>query len=140
MSWMEYVAQEDEFGCLIAAAAMVLDLTYTQVAKTVPLQDPEIFRQTGKNLLGVIALDRIEALALTRGKEMIDLGPPPFVTQDGLRYIAMVPAANHALAVDETGIAFDPAPVNEGVRKMWSEYDVLALLEFRPLERFRDQV
>ena len=133
---MQYVAQQHELGCFIAAAAMVLDLTYEQVALTVPLQEASIIEQTGINFLGLLALDRIEALALAQGMQVVDLNPP-FAVQVGLRYLAMIPSANpdinHALAVDETGIAFNPDPRYEHVRKLWSEYIVLGLLEFRPL-------
>jgi hypothetical protein len=133
---MEYIAQRDELGCFIAAAAMVLDLTYEQVALTVPLQEASIIEQTGINFLGLLALDRIEALALAQGKQIVDLNPP-FPVRAGLRYLAMIPTeiyqVNHALAVDETGIAFNPDPRYEHVRSLWSEYFVLGLLEFRPL-------
>lgn len=132
---MRYIAQTDELGCFIAAAAMVLDLTYEQVAQTVPLQDLAILGQTSPNFLGIHALAQVEALALAQGRMIVDQNPP-FTVEPGLRYIAVVPTAifnaNHALAVDEMGVAFDPDERNEHVRKLWFEYNILALLEFRP--------
>jgi hypothetical protein len=115
---------------------MVLDLTYEEVSRTVPLQDLVTIQRTGVNLQGLLALDRIVELAKAHGKNVVDLNPP-FAVLGGLRYIAMVPTlvplCNHALAVDETGVAYDPDPINERVRKSLSKYTVLALLEFRPL-------
>jgi hypothetical protein len=133
---MRYVAQQDMRGCLVAAVAMVLDMTYEDVGLVVPLQDSSRLYELGYvEAWWQNALEQIRALASARGKIVVSL--PPTV-RPGLRYLAQVRAAlpnsYHALAVDETGIAFDPDPCNEDVRKPLSEYDVLALLEFRHVE------
>lgn len=129
---MNYVAQEDQLGCFIAATAMVFDLTYAEAALLVPLQLP--YEGGGPNIAGLVGLEAVRMLAEGHGFEMIDQ-ERPFAVRSGLRYIASVPTAvsnyGHALAIDEAGIALDPA--NEETRKPWSEYEITALLEFRPV-------
>jgi hypothetical protein len=129
---MQYVAQEHDLGCFIAATAMVLDLTYEEASQTVPLQDPANVVSSG-----VLTLAQVMQLARAHGRIVVDQNPP-LTVRAGFRYIAMIatpiPNVYHNLAIDETGIAFDPDPSNEDVRKPWSEYGVLGLLEFRPLQ------
>jgi hypothetical protein len=133
---MQYIPQKDPMGCLRASVAMVLDITYEQAA-SVPLQDTNELRDTGTNKSGALALDRIETLAQSQGKQIVDLDTKPFVCKAGLRYIAVVgttdPLIAHSVAIDETGIVFDPDTANKNSRKHWSEYEALAMLEFRPL-------
>jgi hypothetical protein len=133
---MEHIQQEHPYGCMIAAAAMVLDSTYDAVSKTVPLQDFQILEETGINTLGLLGLDEIEQLALKQGKQMIDVDKP-FSPRRGLRYIAMIPRAElmtHCIAIDETGTVFDPDPASKNTRNHWSTYNIIALLEFQPTQ------
>ena len=132
---MEYVAQKHPLGCMIAAAAMVLDLTYEQVSDKVPLQSIEDLRQTGINGLGIVAWNNLKTLARARGKVIFDFPDKPFILRPGLRYLGMLPTANylltHVVAIDETGVVFDPDPAKEQSRENWETYDFMAMLEFR---------
>lgn len=127
---MRHVTQQDEHGCFIASAAMVLDMSYEQMSQIMPLQDPEELRQTGKNTTGLVDLDRFVALLESR-KISFDYLPSPFVCKPGYRYVMMLrgndPAMNHAVAVDETGMVFDP--LDEHARKDWSECERLGVIE-----------
>ena len=87
---MKHVVQKDELGCLLAATAMVLDLAYDDVKKTVPLQDPVALQEQGVNHLGGQAFDEIQKLALEPGKQFADVFQP-FVCEKGVRYIAVLP-------------------------------------------------
>ena len=134
---MKYVAQQHPLGCLIASVAMVLDMTYEQVAETIPLQDMEELEKTGVNRLGLIAYDRIEELARSRNIQIVGSESGQFVCEIGLRYLAVFPAdtdplMTHTVAIDEMGLVFDPDPVNEHVRGYWSSFDFLGMMEFRP--------
>jgi hypothetical protein len=131
---MRYVPQQDSVGCLIAAVAMVLDMSYEQVSGIVPIQDMGELQRTGTNRVGLLALDRIKKLAESQGKQVIDL-PEPFVCKAGTRYVSAIattdPLMAHTVAVDENGVVFDP--LNEHTRKDWSGYQFLAMLELRSL-------
>ena len=133
---MRYVAQQDPLGCLIACVAMVLDMTYEEVSGSVPLQDVPELQRTGVNRLGLVAMDRVEELAKSQGKQVVDLPSKPFICRAGLRYISAIATTNpliaHSVAIDENGVVFDPDPANEHYRKHWAEYEALAMLEFRP--------
>jgi hypothetical protein len=123
---MTHVPQEHHLGCLIAATAMVLDLTYADVARTIPLQ------YTPGEAWWQSTLTRLQALAATRDQVIVDL-PLPFVVQPGLRYLLQIPTAipnyTHVLAIDENGVAYDPD--DPATQRHWSEYNVLALIEFK---------
>jgi hypothetical protein len=122
---MRYVAQEDDLGCIIAASAMVFDLTYKEAARFIPLQRADDF-QDGENMLADSIREGLEKLALTYEKEMVDLDEPPFRLKEGFRYIAIVPTGaphlNHTVAVDETGIVFNPDSDSRDDRRHWSEH------------------
>jgi len=131
---MRYVAQLDKTGCLVASTAMVLDLTYADVAQVVPTDDASRYPLAGSNdEWWQVAFKGIQSLASAKGETVVEL-ERPYMVQFGLRYLAMVPTDtpnfHHVLAVDETGIAFDPC--NEDGHKPWSEYQIIALLEFQP--------
>ena len=134
---MDMLPETHPLGCMIAAAAMVLDLTYEQVSEQVPLQDAAALERTGRNWLGLTGLDNIELLALEHGKRVsrfpcktihsetrstlhrYDLQPDPLIT--------------HVVAIDESGVVFDPDPAKEQSRENWETYDFMAVLEFCPL-------
>jgi len=102
---MNLIPQQHPLGCFIASTAMVLDMTYEDVAQTIPLQD-----QGGEEWWQPV-LASLQALAAPRGKVVVDL-EPPFIVQPGMRYLAQVPTNipgfYHILAIDESGIAFNP--------------------------------
>lgn len=132
---MNYVAQPTRLGCLIAAAAMVFDISYERAGMFIPLpQDDDL--QDGENVLADLIYDRLQKLAAMHGKEAIDLDDPPWDVKRGLRYIALIPTGtphlNHSVAIDEEGIVFDPDPDNQANRRPWTEYPIIAMLEFRP--------
>ena len=133
---MKYIAQQHPLGCLIASVAMVLDMTYEQVAETIPLQDMEELEKTGVNRLGLIAYDRIEELARSRNIQIVDSESGQFVCELGSRYVAALPGSGprilHVIAIDEKGLVFDPNPANEHARGYWSSFDFLGMMEFRP--------
>jgi hypothetical protein len=135
---VKHVAQKDPLGCMIAATAMALDLTYEQVAEVVPLQDLDELQRTGCNALGLIALSRVKKLAKKHGKKAVDIAKP-FSIKPGIRYLGMVlgptPLLTHAVTVDEFGTVFDPDASESAPRKSCSEYEFLAMLEFRPLSQ-----
>lgn len=110
---------------------MVLDMTYDDVAKFVPLQDPIEISETGVNTLGLLGFDRIVCAAEERGFSIADV-PKPFTCKTGCRYIMALSYGNprllHAVAVDEIGTVFDPA--DEFSREQWSKFTPLAVLEF----------
>jgi hypothetical protein len=132
---MEHVRQLHPLGCFIAAAAMVLDMTYDEVAAVMPLQDMDVLRNTGQNKLGIYGWRNLHILAKERGKAIVDFTSKPFVRKPGLRYLGMLatpdPLLTHIVAIDEDGIVFDPDPNNEKSRKSWLEYDFMAMAEFR---------
>ena len=120
---MRYVAQQHPLGCFIAATAMVLDMTYEEVAACVPLQDNGIPSDP--------PIEEVINLAETRGVAADD-PEMPLTCQHGRRYILALRTGTkqfHAIAVDETGAAFDPS--NQGSRRLWAEYEPAAMLEFR---------
>ena len=116
---------------------MVLDLTYEQVSEQVPLQDATALERAGRNCLGLTGLDNIELLALEHGKRVSDFPAKPFILKPGLRYIGMIcspdPSITHVVAIDESGVVFDPDPAKEQSRENWETYDFMAVLEFCPL-------
>jgi hypothetical protein len=61
----------------------------------------------------------------------------PFACEVGLRYVLLIattdPLIKHTVAIDESCVVFDSDPGNENLRKNWSEYNAIAMLEFRPL-------
>jgi|GEM_PF-6408934 len=134
---MNYVRQEEPTGCLIAAVAMLLDMTYAEVNKWIPLNTPADM-QDGHNLLGVKIFEGLEKLLASKGMEMCEpLDGPPY-NEIGTRYLATILTGekhlNHALAVDENGIAFDPA--DESSREPLSSYPdwkILSVVGFRPV-------
>jgi hypothetical protein len=134
---MRYVSQQHPMGCFIASIAMVLDLSYEQVAETVPLPDMGELQRTGRNSLGSAAFDGMKLLATTHGKSVLDNCMKPFSLKQGFRYLGMLSTSNslltHVVAIDQNGIVFDPDPVNEQSRESWQAYDFMAIVEFRPL-------
>jgi hypothetical protein len=64
---MRYIEQEHSEGCMIAAIAMVLDMTYEEAAESIPLPDRSAFLATGENLLQLRAYDELKTLAEKRG-------------------------------------------------------------------------
>jgi len=82
---VRYVQQEDPMGCMIAAAAMVLDVTYQQVSEVIPLQK---FDGDAVNRTGLYALDQIERLARNQGWSFT-YPEPPFSCREGSRYIGV---------------------------------------------------
>jgi hypothetical protein len=129
---MRYVVQENELGCFVAAIAMVLDLTYAEVEPVIPPASWLDYNTPGPHESERLAYERLPGFALAHGWVVIDL--ENLIVQPGLRYVAAIPGpipnSRHAVAIDETGIVFDPGPLNENVRKHYSEYAILGLLEF----------
>jgi len=125
---VRYVRQEDPMGCMIAAAAMVLDMTYQEAAEKVPLQDASDLVSTG-----VIAIEKVRELGQSMGWAVIDL-EKPYILQNDCRYILVIPRELpplcHAVAVDEFGCVVDPDCGRES-GKQWSDLEVVGLLEFR---------
>ena len=121
--------------CMIAAVAMVLDMSYEEVSETIPLPDLDTLRITGKNSLGLKAFDDLKTLAESKSKKVIDLGYVPDTLRAGSRYLGMLPTPDplvtHVVAIDESGIAFNP-DTNQEKSRDWRDYDFLAVLEFRP--------
>ena len=113
---------------------MVLDLSYEQVAATIPQPSFSLTKQERIDL-GLRAYFGIEQLAAANGLEMVDLiAPPPFICKSGLRYLGILsrsPLLQHGVAIDESGNVFDPDSTD---RKRWSEYVFSSMLEFRPLD------
>jgi|ERR1700733_1341055 hypothetical protein len=120
---MNYVPQEEPTGCLIAAIAMVLNMTYAEVNKFIPLNTAADM-VGGQNLLGSEIIDGLNRLLEFKSMKMCEpLDGPPY-NELGTRYLAIILTGvehlNHALAVDEDGIAFDPA--DESTRELFSSY------------------
>ena len=131
---MRHIPQEHPLGCFIAAAAMVLDLEYSEVAETVPLQDVQALRETEVNILGLAAYDAVVQLATKQGKLVADL-IAPFNCATQYRYIGILAPeseTNHAVAIDEVGIVFDPEPSRSTSRRHWSEYEFAAIARIHP--------
>lgn len=86
---MNYVAQEEPTGCLIAAVAMVFDMTYAEVNEFIPLNTPADM-QEGQNLLGQAMIDGLLKLVKVKGMEICEpLDGPPY-NEIGTRYIASI--------------------------------------------------
>lgn len=120
---MRHVFQEDPMGCFIASVAMVLDMTYQEVAKFIPLQTDVSS--------GVVAIKKAIELARCRGWSAIDL-EEPFAVKLGLRYIRVFHLRHplyHAVAVDEKGVTYDPDSRSE--QQECSEVSPIGVLEFR---------
>jgi hypothetical protein len=120
---------------MIAAVAMIMDMTYEEVSKTIPLPDIDALRLTGKNSLGLRAFDDMKELAKSRGKRVLDFGYLPETLVPGSRYLGLLstpdPLVTHTVAIDEQGIVLDPDSAQEQSHH-WRNYDFMALLEFRP--------
>lgn len=123
-------------GCMIAATAMILDMSYEEVAEAIPLPDMEALRLTGRNSLGLKAFDDMKVLAEARGMRMLDFESKPETLEAGLRYMGMLatpdPLIKHVVAIDEQGVVFDPDPTKEQSRENWRAYDFITMLEFQP--------
>jgi hypothetical protein len=134
---MNYVRQEEPTGCLIAAVAMCLDMTYAEVNKFIPLNTPADM-QGGQNLLAPEIIDGLKKLLASKGMKMCEpLDGPPY-NEIGTRYLATILTGeahlNHALAVDENGIAFDPA--DESFREPFAsspDERISSVVGFRPI-------
>lgn len=134
---MNYVAQEEPTGCLIAAVAMCLDMTYAEVKTFIPLNTPADM-QGGRNLLARKIIKGLKQLVASKGMKICEpLDGPPY-NEIGTRYLATILTSeahlNHALAVDENGIAFDPA--DESYREPFASYPdwkILSVIGFRPI-------
>jgi len=135
---MNYVAQKHNLGCLIAAGAMVFDLSYEQACWFIPLPREEDLKDESVNEVTELAVSRLQSLSNLSAKEMSALDGPPFDLKEGCRYIASLetdrPNFLHSVAVDETGTVFDPDLDNQHLRKHWTEYQIKAVLEFRPIK------
>ena len=130
---MRYVRQADELGCFRACAAMVLDMDYSDVAKEMPLQDKSCPNEIGTR--GDEAVTNFYKLAASRGlhvKDLGDLSKNRIYCEAGLRYVFFIAGLeiNHAVAIDETGIVFDPYDPNS--RKHWTDYQPKGALEIGP--------
>jgi hypothetical protein len=122
---LEYVAQKDAMGCLIASTAMVLDMTYDEVAKFIPFHDPNALYETGNAIC-----DQMFALAEKQGRKFDDV-LKPFLCEADKRYIGILPAREgirHAVAIDEFGVVFDPA--DESSLRFWTDCEFEGLLGF----------
>jgi hypothetical protein len=137
---MQYVAQQHQMGCEIAAVAMVLDMSYEEVSETLrpqDMNDMEALLRNGRNASGLNAFEDMIALARTRGKKVVDFQSLPDTLKPGVRYLGRLrtnnPLIHHIVAIDEQGIVFDPDPEKAQSRESWRTYDFIALLEFQPL-------
>ncbi|HKV94224.1 MAG TPA: hypothetical protein VJW20_16875 [Candidatus Angelobacter sp.] len=135
---MNYVAQKHSLGCLIAAGAMVFDLSYDRAGWFIPLPREEDLIDGSVNEITELSVSRLQSLSNLSGKVMSAPDGPPFDLKEGCRYIAWLetdrPNFLHSVAVDEAGIVFDPDSDNQDVRKHWTEYSIKVVLEFRPIE------
>jgi hypothetical protein len=134
---MQYVGQQHKMGCEIAALAMVLDLTYEQVAAVLRVPDLDADLDallfTGHNSSVEKDYADMEALARMRGKKVISFDHIPEL-KSGARYLGLIylePYLYHTVAIDERGIVFDPTDVTS--REPWQRYTFAAVLEFQPL-------
>jgi hypothetical protein len=134
---MQYVGQQDKMGCGIAALAMVLDMTYEQVAAVLRLPDLnadlDALLFTGCNSSAEKDDADMEALARIRGKKVVHFDHIPEL-KPGSRYLGVIPVEPylcHIVAIDERGIVFDPTDVTS--REPWQRYIFAAVLEFQPL-------
>jgi hypothetical protein len=131
---MQYVAQEHPLGCFIACTAMVLEMSYRDVAAVVPLQEWDELLESGRSTLGPKAVEQMLCLAQHQGVEVND-AKRPLQCVSGCRYILAVskgdPQVLHAIAVDESGAAYDPNEAS--LNKNWLDYkgSTAAALEFR---------
>lgn len=128
---MQHVKQPSrEEGCFPACIAMLLDMTYNEVLETVPAQHREEFERTGLNLAGVRALDRFEQLAQERGRVVLSY-PEAEKPLPGFRYLFVLntddPREVHCVAIDETGVAFDP--LDSDSREHWSKYNPCCVVQ-----------
>jgi uncharacterized protein YvpB len=109
---MKHVKQRDVLGCWIASLAMVLEMTYEEVSEHIPLQDWDAVKQSRFNSLGLVGWNNMNALAQTRGWVVFDFPAKPFIAKLGFRYLGMLatadPSLTHVVAIDETGLVFDP--------------------------------
>jgi hypothetical protein len=123
---MQYIAQKDEHGCLRAALAMILDMTYDEVARSIPLQTQTQITETG-----YMVFDRVIELLSSKGLTI----ESATACNPGTRYLAVswdgTSVLAHSLAVDESGTVFDP--LDSSSRKHWSEIPAFAFLALRPL-------
>jgi hypothetical protein len=129
---MQHVKQPSlEDGCFPACIAMLLDMTYNEVLETVPAQDVEEFQRTGLNLAGLRAFDRFKQLAQERGRVTLEFPEGLEKPLVGYRYLFVLPTANphrvHCVAIDETGVAFDP--LDSDSREHWSKYDPCCVVQ-----------
>lgn len=134
---MNYVAQKENFGCVVACGAMVFNLSYEQARMYIPPPRREDLQNLEElNELNALVLERLQSLSNLTGNEMSALDGPPYELKEGSRYILWLetdePNVLHSVAVDETGIVFNPDPNEQDVRKRWTEYRIKAALEFRP--------
>jgi hypothetical protein len=136
---MNYVRLEDPAGCLIAAVAMVLDKTYAEVLDFIPL-NTFADMQDGHNLLGDKIIEGLNTLLKSKGLKFCELLDGPPYTEAGTRYIALVFGGkdhlNHALAIAENGIAFDP--LDESSRKPFDSYPDSQILSVVGIRRLAD--
>jgi hypothetical protein len=134
---MQYILQQHPMGCMIAAIAMILDMSYEEVAKTIPLPDIQALTLTGRNSLGLKTFDDMKVLAETRGQRVFDFDSKRETLEPGFRYLGMLttpdPLVKHVVAIDEQGVVFDPDPGKEQSRENWKAYDFVAVLEFQAL-------
>jgi len=104
---------------------MVLDMTYAQVSKVIPLQDANAVAASGNTVC-----DEFFELLRKQGKTFSE-HKKSFVHEPGKRYIGVIQTAsnlNHAVAIDEFGVVFDPEASLSESRKSWTEYEFIGLL------------
>jgi hypothetical protein len=133
---LNYVAQKHKGGCLIAVAAMLLDLTYNQVWRFVPVPRLRLARRNNEYARSFLAFREVEILAAKHAYIITEItrpnGKSGFFLEPNSRHIAVIPSGMmgvfHAVAINEDGIVFDPA--NEHDRRPWSTYDLLRVAHF----------